>query len=131
MKIIGRIFIILTAAFVVIGAAAAFARTGMAAQFMPGGRGGEFADGRFPDGGRPDGFNPQEFRDGDADGGLLTGFDAGEFRRGERHGERPGFGIFSFMGLGRNLLTIAVIVLLVTMISHLFSRRKLRTKVAE
>lgn len=131
MKIIGRIFIILIAAFVVIGAVAAFARTGMAAQLMPGGRGGEFTDGRFPEDGLPEGFNPREFRDGDVDGGFPDGFDAGEFRRGERHGERPGSGVFSFMGLGRNLLTIVVIVLLVTMISRLFPRRKLRLKAAE
>lgn len=127
MKIIGRIFIILAAAFVVIGAVAAFARTNTAVQLMSGNRGGKFADGRFPEGGRSEGFNPQEFRDGDADGGLLTGFDAGEFRRGER----PGSGIFSFMGLIRNLLTIAVIVLLVTMIGRLFFRRKLKTQAAE
>ena len=78
MKIIGRILIILVAAFVVIGAAVAFTRTDFAAQLLPGGRGGVFADGRFPTGDRAEGFNPQGLRNGEVDGGFPTG----EFRRG-------------------------------------------------
>lgn len=118
MKIIGRTLIILAAAFIVVGAAAAFAQTDLAAQLLPGGRGGEFVGDRFPEGTLPEGFNPQEFRRGDVDG---------RFPGGERRGERPGaFGLFSFMALGRNLLTIALIILAVVGLERLFSWRKRR-----
>ncbi len=126
MKIIGRILIILAAALIVVGAAVAFTRTDMAVQFMPGGRGGEFAERGFPEGEHLE-------RGGDFNGQAPEGFGQGEFQRGERHGGRSGgtLGFFSFSGIGRYLLTIGVIVLAVVMIDRLFSWKKRRVRVAE
>ncbi|MCB9423219.1 MAG: hypothetical protein H6667_25710 [Ardenticatenaceae bacterium] len=128
MKIIGRTLIILAVALVVVGAAIGFSRSGIAAQLIPGGRGDAFTGRGLP------GDDNQVFPGGAFDGQRPPeGFNRGEFSRGgERHGDRSGaLGIFSFLSLGRYLLTISVIVVVVVLIDRLFSRWKRRQKVAE
>ncbi len=129
MKIIGRILIILAVALIVVGAAYAFVQTDMAAQLLPGGRGGEFAEGGFPEGEHLDRGARPEFQEGNFNGQPPQG----EFMRGGRHDGRSGgtLGFFSFLSMGRHLLTIGVIVLVVVMIDWLSSRRKRRVRIAE
>jgi hypothetical protein len=133
MKIIGRILVILAAALIVVGAAYAFFQTDVAAQLTPGRRGGEFVERGLPEGEHLErGLRP-EFRDEDFSGHLPEGFGRGEFQHGGRHGGRSGsiLGLFSFLSIGRHLLTIGVIVLVVVMIDRLISWRKRRVRVAE
>lgn len=132
MKIVGRIVIILAVALVVVGGAAAFSKSDWAARFVPGfvvGRGSELGDGRFPDKERLPQFNLRGDHTGDFADGFPEGLNRNEFRHG---GERAGsFGIFGFMGVVRNLLTIGIIVLLVVAVDRLFVSRKAKIKAAE
>lgn len=111
MKTVGRIFLILAVALVVVGAAYGLAQTGVL-QNLTGGR-GEFFELEGGEGGRlrgpQAGFEPR-FRPG-GEGDLEQFGQARPERFGDRG--RAGGGVFGFGEVIKNLVIISVIVVAV------------------
>jgi hypothetical protein len=115
MKIVYRTLVILVAALLVVAAAILFARTSWGAQVLAGGdRGPGFHGGSLGEGGKP----------GEGQAGART-------ERGGYGRENGGLGVFTLVTLGKNLFTIAIIVLAMSALGQalrLFRRRRLHPR---
>lgn len=123
MKLMGKIAVILVAALVVVWGTLALERSG-ALDGMMGGRGEGHVEGDVS------AFDAREFDEehengegrGRPPGGRGLRGEGGEFGEGDDVREGGPGGVFSLMGIVKNLVIVGVIVLAVWLVSRLFSR---------